>query len=131
MGTYEFLGVMLMSFTEPLSVTISAATSALPRTSVEEDSSEYTSADGNLQLIASHDYGKRTRRMVRLDFTKMSPDPFRPAENVELSMSVYMVFDLPPAGFTNAEAFAVYTGYKALISASSDVLVTKLLGGES
>jgi hypothetical protein len=120
-----------MSFTEPLSVTVSGTTTPLPRTSVEEDSSEYTSADGALQLIASHDYGKRTRRMVRLDSTKMSPDPFRPAENVELSMSCYMVFDLPSAGYTNAEALAVYQGFKTLISASSDALVSKLLGGES
>lgn len=120
-----------MSFTEPLSVTISGATTTLPRTSVDEDSSEYTSGDGLIQLTASHQYGKRTRRMVRLDLTKLSPDPYKPAENVKNSMSSYIVFDLPPAGYTNAEALAAWKGLAATLAASSDAMIVKLLGGES
>jgi hypothetical protein len=46
-------------------------------------------------------------------------------------MSVYTVFDLPPVGYTNTEAKAVYDGYKAFLAASSDAAITKLLGGES
>jgi hypothetical protein len=46
-------------------------------------------------------------------------------------MSNYMVFDIPPAGYTNAEALAIYQGFKTLLTASSDAVVTKLLGGES
>jgi hypothetical protein len=46
-------------------------------------------------------------------------------------MSNYIVFDLPIVGYTNAEALAVYTGFKTQFSASSDLLITKLLGGES
>jgi hypothetical protein len=46
-------------------------------------------------------------------------------------MSCYIVFDLPPAGYTSAEALAVYTGFKTQLAAGSDLLVTKLLGGES
>jgi hypothetical protein len=46
-------------------------------------------------------------------------------------MSNYIVFDLPVAGYTNAEALAVYTGFKTAFTASSDLLITKLLGGES
>nr|QDH88414.1 MAG: hypothetical protein H2Rhizo311759_000001 [Leviviridae sp.] len=42
-----------------------------------------------------------------------------------------MVFDLPVAGYTPTEALAVYTGFKTMYSATSDALVTKLLGGES
>jgi len=123
---------MLMSFTEPLSVTIAPASAVtLPRTSVLDEKSEYTSADGLLLLTASHDRGKRVRRMLRLDVSKMSADAFKPAENVKVGMSVYTVFDLPPAGFTNAEQLAVWTGYKTLVTATSDLMITKLLGGES
>lgn len=123
-----------MSFTDPLSVTISAVTTPLPRTgepSGGEDGAIYTSADGLLQVTASHNYGKRTRRMCRIDASKLTADPFRPAENVEVSMSTYIVFDLPPAGYTATEAKAVYDGFKAMLAASSDQIITKLLGGES
>jgi hypothetical protein len=120
-----------MSFADPQSVTISAVPISLPRTSVGEDVSEYVSADGLYQLTASHKYAKRTRRMLRFDASKITTDPFHTSENVKVSMSVYMVFDLPPAGYTGVEALAVYAGYKTAISASSDLLITKLLGGES
>lgn len=120
-----------MSFTDPLSITVSTVTSSLPRTSVGDDESEYTSSDGLLQVSASHQYGKRTRRLLRVDTSKIAPDPFKPAENVKLSMSFYIVFDMPQAGFTAAEAMALYTGFSAMYGASSSAMVTKLLGGES
>lgn len=120
-----------MSFADPLSVTISGVTSPLPRISVGDDESEYSTADGLIVVRASHDYGKRTRRMLRLDTSKMAPDAFRPAENVKVSMSNYIVFDLPPSGYTNSEALAVYNGFKALFTGTSDAMIVKLLGGES
>jgi len=130
-GLTEPLGVMLMSFTDPLSITISGQTSPLPRVDVGDDKSEYLSGDGLIRLTASHDYGKRTRRALRIDTSKLSPDPFKPAENVRVSMSNYMVFDVPPAGYTAAEALAVYVGFKTLFTATSDAMIVKLLGGES
>jgi hypothetical protein len=121
-----------MAFTDPQSITISAATTPLPRTDVSGDRSEYTSADGLIRLSADHENGgKRTRRVLRIDHSKLTSDPFRPTENVKVSMSNYIVFDLPVAGYTATEALAVYTGFKTLYSATSDALITKLLGGES
>jgi len=121
-----------MSFADPQTVTIAPASAvSLPRISVGDDRSEYQSGDGLILLSASHTYGKRTRRMLRLDTSKVTSDPFKPAENVKVGMSVYTVFDLPPAGYTAAEALAVWVGYKTQVAASSDLLVTKLLGGES
>jgi len=120
-----------MSFSDPLSVTISGSAISLPRVSVGDDLSEYQSADGLTSVKASHDYGKRTRRVLRIDTSKLTADPFRPAENVKVSMSHYMVFDLPPAGFTSADVLAVYAGFKGLYTASSDAVISKLLGGES
>jgi hypothetical protein len=120
-----------MSFTDPLSVTISGSAISLPRISVGGDASEYSSGDGLTKVSASHNYGKRTRRLLRIDTKKLTADPFRPAENVEVSMSNYIVFDLPPAGYSAVEALAVYAGFKGLFTATSDAMIVKLLGGES
>jgi len=43
-----------MSFTDPQTVTISAVTTPLPRISVGDDESEYSSSDGLIQIKASH-----------------------------------------------------------------------------
>jgi len=121
-----------MSFTDPQTVTISGTTIPLPRVSLGENKSEYLSADGLTRLTASHDYGKRTRRMMRIDTSKLAPDVFRPAENVDVSMACYIVFDVPRrGGYTAAEQLAVYQGFKTQITASTDALITKLLAGES
>jgi len=121
-----------MSFSDPLSVTVAPASAvSLPRTSVGDDESEYTSADGLLQVVASHQYGKRTRRQLRINASKVAPDPFKPAENVKVSMSIYLVVDLPPAGYTATEAKALFDGFRTAFGATSDLMITKLLGGES
>jgi len=122
-----------VSFTEPISITIGGVTTSLPRTSVTGDASEYTSSDGGLRLLADHSLtgGKRHRRIIRLDATKVSADPFRPVENVQNSMSVYTVFDVPSAGFTPADELATYVGFTTLLAASSNAMIVKLLGGES
>lgn len=120
-----------MAFSDPQSITISTVTTSLPRVSTGENASTYTSSDGLIDLSASHAYGRRIRRMLRLDHSKISADVYLPETNVEKSMSIYMVFDLPTVGYTNAEAKAVYTGFKTLYTASSDALIDKVLGGES
>jgi hypothetical protein len=120
-----------MAFADPQSVTISAVTSSLPKVSTGKNEGVYTSADGLVTLSGAHAYGRRTRRVLRLDHSKLTADPFIPAQNVKVSMSNYIVFDVPVAGYTNAEALAVYTGFKSMFTASSDLLITKLLGGES
>lgn len=121
-----------MSFSDPLSITFPPGSAiALPRTSVGKDESEYSSADGTTEVISSHTYGKRTRRLLRVNTSKLAVDPFRSAENVKRSMSLYIVFDLPDAGYNATEALAVYTGFKTMMTASSDAMIVKLLGGES
>lgn len=120
-----------MTFTDPQTVTISGVTTPLPRVSTEGDETIYQSADGLIQILASHDSGKRTRHLLRINHSKLTPDPFIPAENVKVSMSTYIVFDVPPVGYTSVEQLAVYTGFKTQFSAASDALITKLLAGES
>jgi hypothetical protein len=120
-----------MAFADPQSVTISAVTTPLPRTDTGLGNSKYTSADGLIDETASSTYGKRTRRVLRIDHSKITADPFIPAQNTKVGMSHYLVFDVPVAGYTNAEVLAIYTGFKTQYTASSDLLITKLLGGES
>lgn len=122
-----------MSLADPLSITISAATTPLPRTGDIDgpnDGSIYRSSDGLIVFTASHDVRKRARRMLRLDLSKIAPDVHKPAENVMLSMGIYLVFDMPPAGYTNAEALAAFVGFNSLVTASSNANISKLLGAE-
>jgi hypothetical protein len=120
-------------FTDPQSVTISGVATSLPRVSQEGDESRYLSSDGLISLEASHSSNKnsRLRHLLRLNHAKLAPDPFRPAENVKVSMSNYIVFDVPVAGYSLAEMAAVYAGFKGLYTATSDALINKLLAGES
>lgn len=120
-----------MSLTDPQSVTIAGTTISLPRTNVTGDKSVYTSSDGNVKLSLSSQYGKRTRRTVRLDISKISTDVFLPSQNVKLGASVYTVIDHPVAGFSNVDLKAYWVGYRTLLAASSDAMIEKLLGGES
>lgn len=120
-----------MAFPDPQSITISSVTSSLPKISSGSGSGEYASSDGLIHMHAANTYGRRTRRVLRLDHSKITADPFIPSQNSKVSMSNYIVFDLPVAGYTNAEAIAVYQGFKTQFTATSDLLITKLLGGES
>jgi hypothetical protein len=122
-----------MALTDPQTVTISAVPITLPRTYSQGSESAYTSSDGLVKLSVNHNLVKqgRVRRLLRLDHSKMTSDPFKAAENVRVNTSMYMVFDVPPAGYTNTEILAVYTGWKTLFTASSDAIITKILGGES
>jgi len=120
-----------MALADPQTVTVSGTTTPLPRVSVDETESEYLSSDGLIKLTASHSYGKRVRRLIRIDHGKLAADVFKPAENVKVGMAVYTVFDLPPAGYTAAEALGVWTGFNAQLTATSNAVITKILGGES
>jgi len=122
-----------MALTDPQTITISAVPITLPRTFAEGNESAYTSADTLVKLSVNHTSAKqgRNRHLLRIDHSKMTSDPFKPTENVKVSMACYIVFDLPPAGYTVTESLAVYTGFKTLFTASSDALITKVIGGES
>ena len=120
-----------MALADPQSIKISGTTTSLPRVSTGDFESEYLSADGLIKLSLSTVSNKRKRQVVRVDFSKITADPFIPTQNVEVSMSAYVVFDRPQVGYTNAEAKAVYDGFIEALQASSSLIITKLLGAES
>lgn len=120
-----------MALSDPQSVTINAIPVSMPRISSGINSGVYASNDGTVALTASHQYGRRNRHRIRLDHSKVAPDPFTTANNIKYSMSTTFIVDVPPTGYTNAEAKQVVDGYIAALSASSGTLITKLLGGEN
>jgi len=120
-----------MALTDPQSIKVSGTTTSLPRVSTGKYESEYLSADGLTKLTLSTSKGKRNRQTCRVDVSKITSDPFIPAQNTEVSMSFYIVFDRPLVGYTNTEALAVAVGLIEAMTASTDNMLVHLLAGES
>jgi len=122
-----------MALADPLTVTISAVPIVLPRTFGEGRETKYESADGLVAVSANHTLVKqgRERHLFRIDHSKLTANPFDSSENMKVNMAYYAVWDLPPAGYTDAEALAVTVGFNTLMSAGTNAVITKLLGGES
>lgn len=123
-----------MALADPQTITISGVTTPLPRTFAEGYESNYTSADGLITLSVAHtgiNSGKRTRSVVRVDHAKLTADPHKPAENVKVGSAVYTVFDIAPAGYTDAEMLAIWVGLNTQLQAASNAVASKILGGES
>lgn len=114
-------------FADPQSVTVNAVAQSLARISSAELASKYRKDDGSYSLIVSHQEGKRNRRVVRLEHRKIAADPLT-ADNVEYSMSVYLVFDVPPVGYTATELKDIGLGLTGWLSSAN---ILKVLGGES
>jgi hypothetical protein len=118
-------------FSDPQTVTINAVPFTLPRVDSGGNKGIYQSNDGLVKLSVSHTYGKRNRRMLRLDHSKIAADPLLADRNLRYSMSVYTVFDTPIVGYTVAEAKLISDALNAYAAASSGAQITKILGGES
>jgi ribosomal protein L28 len=120
-----------MSFADPQSIKIDGVTTSLPRVDSRGRGSTYESGDGLISLEASSQLGSRTRRVIRVNLSKITADPFISTQNVKVSTSCYLVFDIPPAGYTATELKKVYEGFVEALGASSSKLIVQLLGGES
>lgn len=116
---------------DPQTVTINAVAQTLPAIARGVNTSAYQKDDGTVKLSISHNYGKRTRRTARLDFSKIAADPLVSSQNIKYSMSAYLVIDTPVTGFTVAEAKYVVDALTAYLTASTGAKVTSILGGES
>jgi len=122
-----------MAFADPQSVTINAVAQSLPRVGQGINNGSFRKEDGLVGLSVAHttSKGRRWRRTIRLEHSKLTADPFIPTQNVQVGTNVYIVVDCPPAGYTNAEIKQVVDGFVAYLSASSGAKITQLLGGES
>jgi len=123
-----------MAFTDPIEFDPTGTGTtplALPRVSTGKDTSTYTAPDGTISVKADHNYGRRTRRVIRVDTNMITPDPFIPANNVKVSGSVYTVFDMPVAGYSIDTIKGLYKGLNLLLEDDSDKILIALLGGQS
>lgn len=120
-----------MAFADPQSVTISGTAISMPRVSSGTNAGGFSAADGQTKLSVSHSYGKRTRRLIRLDNSKIAADPLLAGVNVRASMSAYLVIDLPSTGYSISEEKAVVDAFLAYLTASTGAKVTQVLGGEN
>lgn len=118
-------------FSDPQSITINTVANTLPRVAVGDRQASYSKDDDTLRLAISHAVSAkgRTRRMVRLDHSKIASDPFVNGNNRPVSSSAYLVVDEPSDGaYTNSE---LLENIKGLLGWLSDANVSKLLAGES
>lgn len=119
-----------MALTDPLSITLDTVVIPLPRVSTGEGKSEYLSSEGLTRFSVNHNYGKRIRRAIRLDHSKYAIPPGGTEQALQ-STSMYLVIDEPQQGFSNADLLGYWQAYKTMLAATSDSLVSKVLGGES
>lgn len=120
-----------MAFADPQSVTLAAVAVPLPRVSTGPDTSTYKSNDGLVKLTIFSSYGKRFRRTLRLEHSKIAPDPLVSDRNIRHSMTAFIVVDVPVTGYTVAQQKEVVDGFLAYLSASTGASITKALGGEN
>jgi hypothetical protein len=69
--------------------------------------------------------------MIRLDDSKIATDPLMVGQSIPVSMSSYLVVDVPTVGYSVAEQKQVVDGLVAYLTASTGARVTQLLGGEN
>jgi len=121
-----------MALSDPQSVTIGGVANSLPNTGRGLDTAIYTKDDGNVRLRVTHNPGKtRVRRSMRLDFQKIAADPLLAGVNRVESMSAFVNIDVPTIGLTVTEQKDTVKGLIAALTASSDALLIKFIGGES
>ena len=121
-----------MALSDPQSVTIASTPNSLPRVGTNGDSSTYSKDDGTVTLKVLHNRGKtRTRRSVRLDFSKIAADPLMAGVNRQVSMSAFVNIDVPNVGLSLTEQKDVTLALTNALTASSGALLVKILGGEN
>lgn len=119
-----------MALADPQSITLGSAIS-LGRTQDDGGTSLYRSADLTVLETATavQTKGGRIRSTLRLDKTVVAADPIS-AANVQQTGTVYVVFDFPKFGFSQADKIQMMTGLNGQLTASSNLVLTKLLGLE-
>lgn len=121
-----------MAFTT-MDLTWNTVAKVLPRISTSENRGDYAIdglTEGNLRATISHLYNKRTRRTVRLDLSANAADPLLTGVYTPISMSVYVVADVPKgATFTPAQQKIVVTALADWLKAGTNT--DKFLAGEN
>lgn len=117
-----------MSLANPQIVTIDAVAWYLNEISSNGQSKTYRDSTGKYEMIIGHNEGKRNRRTCRLNEYAVTADPFVPANNLEVSQSIYFVIDTPVAGFAAADTSLFAMGLRNF---ADTAIMDDLLAGKS
>lgn len=120
-----------MALTDPQSVTLNSSAVSLPRVLTDTGVGTFTNYDAKTRMRVNHTYGRRTRRNVRLDLSKITADPLVASTNREVSASVGFWVDLPVSGFSAADLEDLSKGILTWLTASSNANLKKVLAGEN
>jgi hypothetical protein len=115
-----------MALADPQSIN----SQTLARTSLTDSGGTFRAADGTAVFKVSHVYGRRNRRTVRFEHSKVAADALT-AVNTRVGATVYMTVDLPKEGYSVAEANALVSAIATWVTASTGANMAKVLGGES
>jgi len=122
-----------VAFTDPQSVTIGTTPGAvsLPRVNAGSDVGKFSNYDSKVNLEVSTAYGKRSRHVARLTYSKVVTDPLISTTNVIASGTITLTIDVPPSGFSAAEQKDLSKALINHLTASSDAALIKLIAGEN
>lgn len=118
-----------MALTDPQTVTIDGTAFSLPRLAGDASRQPYVSADGLTKLVILQSNGKRKRSAIRIEKTKSVTDPITGLSSYQ-DAAVYVMFDRPLVGFSNDELAKVFVGLSTAMTASTNAMTLKVLGGE-
>lgn len=116
-------------YADPQSVTVNSVAQSLPNVGRSLDTGKYATPLKDYVLTIGHSAGRRNQHRVRLDYSKIIVDPYASTRNVNVSMSVYTIIDVPTVGFTALEMGYPVTALADWLKASTNT--ARLIGGES
>jgi hypothetical protein len=119
-----------MALPDPQSVTLSVGVVSIPKIIDDGLKSVYMSADGTVIETISHQVTPQKRRtMIRIDNSKVAADPIT-SVNKSIVGSGYVVLEFPTWGFTEADKIALFAALNTQLSAGTNALLKRILGGE-
>ncbi len=121
-------------FADPMSVTPTGGSAiSMPRIPSGATSGQFISSDGLTSLLIGHQTvsGGIKRHLYRIDQSKLAADPFVPTNSRYAKAYAYVVIGQPTFGYTAAECVALAGGTLSGLTASTNALLTKMVGGES
>lgn len=115
---------------DPQSITVGGSTISLPRTGVNGNLADYTSADGTTSLRIQQSTTKNTKRTsIVLRTAKIAADPIT-GVNSRVTATWSATCTQPLDGFSVTELKDQLVGLATALTASSAAMTTKVLGGE-
>ncbi len=122
-----------MAFADPQSVTIGTTPGAvsLARVNTGSDVGKFSNYDSKVALEVSTAYGRRSRHVARLTFSKVVTDPLVSTTNVLASGTVTLTIDVPPTGFSATEQKELALGLINHLTTSTNAQLIKLVAGEN